>query len=295
MRGTSALATACLVALAMLAPTAARADHHFVVISEIFPGSTAAGANAEFVELQMYSGGQNNFAPASSLEFFGPTGNSLGSQAVGDVASGASQRSALVASDEAETAFSVAGDTDLATDSGLMSPTAGAVCFKSTVFGTIDCVAWGAITGAPPSAGTPAAAIPDGSSLERSISGGCPTLLQASDDADDSAADFSPNASPSPRPNSVTPTEAPCTTPSFTINGPNRTRDRTPTFRFAPSEPVTDVACKVDAAAFAPCSSPFTTRRLKPGRHTLRVRGAATDDGTVGTSSKSFKVKRKRR
>jgi hypothetical protein len=47
--------------------------------------------------------------------------------------------------------------------------------------------------------------------LRRSISAGCPTALEASDDTNNSAADFAVT-SPNPRPNSVAPTETTCGT-----------------------------------------------------------------------------------
>jgi hypothetical protein len=291
---TAALAAALAIVVLGFLVEAAMADHHLVKIREVFPGSTATDPGSEFVELQMYSSDQDNLAPASSLEFFNAAGASVGTQSVADVVGGQTQRTALIASDEAETDFGVTADTELQTVGGLMNPAGGAVCFKSTSFGTIDCVAWGAITGAPASAGTPAGAITDGSSLERSIAPGCPTLLESGDDTNSSVADFS-LATPTPRPNASAPTETACTVPSFAISGPSRTADRTPRFRFEPSEPVTDVECKLDSAGYAPCSSPFTTKRLKPGRHTIRVRGTSTDDATTGTSSKAFTVKRRRR
>jgi hypothetical protein len=47
--------------------------------------------------------------------------------------------------------------------------------------------------------------------LRRTISAGCPTALEASDDTNNSAADFSVTT-PNPRKNSVAPTEMTCTT-----------------------------------------------------------------------------------
>ena len=59
---------------------------------------------------------------------------------------------------------------------------------------------------------------------------------------------------------------------AFRKRPPNRTRDRTPTFRFRSDEPGSRFQCKVDRGGFRRCQSPFTTRRLSFGRHTLRVR-----------------------
>src|SRR5262245_20028621 len=52
-------------------------------------------------------------------------------------------------------------------------------------------------------------------------------------------------------------------------------RDHTPTFTFTSNEPGSTFACSLDGGPFVPCSSPFTTGRLSPRRHTLAVR--ATD------------------
>jgi uncharacterized delta-60 repeat protein len=53
------------------------------------------------------------------------------------------------------------------------------------------------------------------------------------------------------------------------------TNDATPTFTFSASEAGTTFSCRVDAAAFAVCSSPHTTASLAEGGHTFEVR--ATD------------------
>jgi uncharacterized delta-60 repeat protein len=79
-------------------------------------------------------------------------------------------------------------------------------------------------------------------------------------------------------------------------SGPSaKTRDRTPSFRFAaPGSPGSETfECKVDGGAYAACTSPTTTKRLPPGRHTFRVR--ATDQaGLVDASParRSFKIVR---
>lgn len=299
MRGTTRIVAGCLIAETALAVTTgtAAASFHFMKISEVGRGSTGAGFNDAFVELQMYAAGQN-FVSGKELRFYDAAGNLAATFILpGNAASGQNQRTILIGDTGAPGPGGDFTDTAMAGRVGSSS----AICFVDPVPATddlIDCVAWGAFDDSAQATrlpvGTPASAPASGQSLTRSIMPGCPTLLQAADDTNDSATDFA-LGTPSPRLNSVTPTESACTVPSFTINGPNRTRDRTPTFRFTASEPVTEVACKVDAAAFAPCSSPFTTKRLKPGRHTLRVRGEAADDSTLGTSSKSFTVKKRRR
>lgn len=75
-----------------------------------------------------------------------------------------------------------------------------------------------------------------------------------------------------------------------------KTKDTTPTFKFSSSETGSTFACKVDKGALAPCSSPATLKKLKPGKHTFQVQ--ATDAaGNVDASpaQASFKVKRKRK
>lgn len=282
----------------LLAPATASATFHLMKISEVGRGSTGAGFNDAFVELQMYSPGQN-FVSGKELRFYDASGNlSAGATFTfpDDAASGQNQRTILVGDSD------VPGGVDFSATA--MAGSVGsnnAVCFVDPAPITdtlIDCVAWGSFDDSgqpsPLPVGTPATAPASGEALIRSIAPGCPTQLENPDDSNDSATDFAIGA-PTPRRNTITPTEAACTIPSFAITGPSRTKDRTPTFRFTASEPVANVQCKVDAAPFAACASPHTTKRLKPGRHTLRVRGAATDDGTVGTSSKPFKVKRRRR
>jgi hypothetical protein len=92
-----------------------------------------------------------------------------------------------------------------------------------------------------------------------------------------------PPASPAPPPASV---------PQTILSGKPaaRTRDRTPTFRFRSDNPRATFECAVDRGAFKPCRSPFTTKKLTFGRHTVSVRalaGGASD----GTPAKfAFKV-----
>ena len=48
--------------------------------------------------------------------------------------------------------------------------------------------------------------------------------------------------------------------------------DRTPTFRFRSSEAGSTFQCRLDRGRYRLCRSPYTTRRLRLGRHVLRVR-----------------------
>jgi hypothetical protein len=141
--------------------------------------------------------------------------------------------------------------------------------------------------------------------LRRTITAGCPTLLEPADDHDNSAADFAA-VFPGPRPNAVAPTEVPCATgvggagpgpnpesgrgapqTSLTRKPPKKTRDRTPTFRFASDEPGSRFECAIDKRRLRPCRSPFTAVRLAPGKHRFKVR-ALDDSGSPDPTPASY-------
>lgn len=84
--------------------------------------------------------------------------------------------------------------------------------------------------------------------------------------------------------------------PTVTITGPSKVKTKkrkaSARFSFAANEQAR-FECSVDRRAFASCSSPFTTRKLRLGTHSLVVR--ATDlAGNSATRSKSFRILRKR-
>ncbi len=66
--------------------------------------------------------------------------------------------------------------------------------------------------------------------------------------------------------------QLPDTTITAGPSGP--TNDATPTFGFSASEAGSSFECRVDTAAFAPCSSPYITAALADGAHTFEVRAA---------------------
>jgi hypothetical protein len=270
---------ASVVVLALLGlasvPASAGASFHLMSIREVYPGSGGA-PGAEYVELQMYSAGQN-LVKGHSVTFYNAAGGEIGSDPFPqDVPNDQNQRTVLLGTAAAESQFGVTVDAPMTPER--LNPAGGAVCFES-----IDCVSWGAFAGSLPAAGTPAPAIPDGMALRRTIAPGCPTLLEAQDDHNDSAADFS-IVFPAPRPNSVAPSEQGCASAGGGQSAGGRpqtrfkrkpakvTRDRTPTFRFASDEAGSTFQCKLDRKPYRRCRSPFTTKRLALGRHTFRVR-----------------------
>jgi PKD repeat protein len=81
-------------------------------------------------------------------------------------------------------------------------------------------------------------------------------------------------------------TQAPQTTLTSTPGA--STTDTTPTFAFTASETGSGFACRMDAASFAPCSSPFTSPALSAGSHRFEVRAsdrAGNADPTVAAHS----------
>jgi hypothetical protein len=303
-RGTSArLAITAAALLALLAPSAAQATFHLMQVREVYPGS-ALEPEAEYVELQMYAGGQNH-VKGHKLRTYDASGAVTGiSTFATDVPSGANQSTIVLATSAAASQFGFTADTSLASP-GALSPAGGAVCWEE-----LDCVSWGGFSGSLPSpAGAPASAggIPDGMALRRTIARGCPTALDPLDDSNSSAADFSP-ASPQPRPNSVAPTEQLCPSSGGGGGGgggpsqgsanapqtilrrkpPKQTSDRTPTFRFGADEAGVSFQCKLDGKRFRGCRSPSTTKSLSFGPHRFQVR-ARDDEGKVDPTPASYR------
>jgi hypothetical protein len=293
--------TAALAVTAVLAigAPAASATFHLISIREVYAGSTA-NPGSEYVELQMWDGDQNHVA-GHLLRTYDATGAVTGTDAfVADVPRGANQSTLVLATPEAEAEIGFLADAGMS-PSGRLDPSGGAVCWES-----IDCVAWGSFSGSLPSPANPAAAIPDGMALRRSIAPGCASLLEPTDDHD-SGVDFSP-AFPGPRPNATPPSERPCGASGTAGSGAGadpvgpehgapatalrhkpakRNRDRTPTFRFGSSEADSSFECRVDRRRFLPCASPFTVMPLALGRHTFRVR-ARDDSGQTDPSPAAY-------
>jgi len=68
------------------------------------------------------------------------------------------------------------------------------------------------------------------------------------------------------------------------------TRDRTPSFRFRSSVARSSFSCKVDRGAFRSCISPFTTKTLSFGAHTVQVRAIAGGSADPTPAKSSFRV-----
>jgi hypothetical protein len=97
------------------------------------------------------------------------------------------------------------------------------------------------------------------------------------------------NGCPEPTDNS-----APST--AITKGPKNKTRKKTATFEFtgADTKAIASFQCKLDARAFAPCTSPHTVR-VKKGKHTFQVR-AIDQAGNVGSpATDTWKRKKKRK
>lgn len=296
-----ALALAAAVACVLLLAPAAGATFHLIKVREVYPGS-AASPDAEYVELQMYSAGQN-LVGGHFVRAYDASGSVVATSTFpANVSNSASQSTMVLATPQAEAEFSFAADAALS-PAGQLSPAGGAVCWE-----TIDCVSWGSFSGSLPSpAGAPAASagIPDGMALRRSIARGCATALDTADDSGLSQADFEAVFT-SPRPNSIPPTEQACMgagggggpiaddhgAPETKLGRkpPRRTHDRTPTFRFSSSEDGSRFECKLDRKRFRPCASPFTAKRLAFGPHRFQVR-AVGHDGAKDPTPASYRFR----
>ena len=270
-----------LVAFGLVAVAPATAAHHLVKVREVFPGTTA-NPTAEYVELQLPASGENLVANQARVDLANADGSLTNTATFpANPPNGQSQRTMLAATASAATLFGVTADLTLPT-ADVLGPS-GAACFNSSVFGPLDCV-----TTASPS-GSPAAAIPDGSSLTRSIAAGCATLLELGDDTNSSVADFAVT-SPTPQNNAATPAEVACGAPGSDggtagdADPPNTKIKRGPkgtvesdtaTVKFKSTEQGSTFECKLDRNTYKSCRSPKKLKNLDDGKHKFKVR--ATD------------------
>jgi hypothetical protein len=292
--------TLALAGLALLAPPAS-ASYHLMSIREV--ATDPAGADSSYIELQMYSSGQN-LVNTHAVTFYTATGSLLATFTLtSNVPNGDNQRTILIGdtltAGTPDFTYPALGDAILTYGPG------GAACWD-----TIDCVSWGNFTGnasLPSSAGTPAPAIPLANALRRKITPGCDTLLEAGDDTGVSSTDFSLITSsplPAPRSNATTPTETACTGGGGDNNPPDtqitkqpkaKTTKTTAKFKFTSTEANSTFKCKFDKGAFEDCSSPQKYKHLDPGKHKFQVVATDAAGNADGSPAKAkFKILKKR-
>ena len=195
------LAAAALLLAANPAP-AAPTSFHFISIVEVFPGTDAA-PDAQYVQLQAYSPGQN-FVAGTQLRVFDWKDQVVGTFTFpANVGNGSDQMTILIATAQAQGFFMVPPD--------LLMPTAalprlgGKVCFWEPQSGlVVDCVSWGGFAGDTTHVGSPfnyPVGLQRGRSARRRLDVcGSPTILDACDDTNVSMQDFFFGA-PTPRNN----------------------------------------------------------------------------------------------
>jgi len=103
-----------------------------------------------------------------------------------------------------------------------------------------------------------------------------------------------PGPTPAPVP-ALVPTVLPVALPpQTTLSGKPgaKTRDRTPSFRFHADVTGASYECAIDKQPFKPCRSPFTTKSLPFGRHTVSVRAVVGGAADRSPAKFSFRVVR---
>ena len=220
-RRLGAVVFALVVFVALLVPArAAWAAFHFMKVREVY-ASSLADPNAQYVELQMYAGGQTQVAN-HTIFVFSANGTQVGMfKFTSAVSVGTNQSTILIGTPEAAAFFDV--EMDLLMTAAILRA-GGKVCFD-----TIDCVSFGNYTGSMTGVGLPAnpvGGIPVGDALTRKITGGAnPTLLEDADDTDSSLNDFEVTA-PTPRNNAgVNGTVPPDTCGNGAVNAPEACDD----------------------------------------------------------------------
>jgi cysteine-rich repeat protein len=181
MRLVKALVLSTLVA----GSAPALANFHLMKVVEVFPG-TAASPDAQYIVLQMHTGGQNVLNNHVAT-VFNAAGTSIGTLTfTGNVANGLNQDKVLIATTQAATFFNLTADLTM---SAILPRAGGKICFES-----VDCFAWGNYTGSPTGVGTPynaSTGLLSGTAAKRRLDiSGLPTVLEAADDTDVCANDF---------------------------------------------------------------------------------------------------------
>jgi hypothetical protein len=272
----------------------ASATFHEVLISQLYPGSTAA-PQSSYLELEMYAGGQN-FVGGHTVTLYDAGGSPIGTFAFpSDLPGfGVNQQTMLVGDSGVQEAFGVTPDL---VDPGFNIPAlGGAACWDG-----LDCVAWGNFSGTTaPSSGIPVdpLGIPDGKAAERRTSGGeCGNRLDPADDTNDSDGDFA-DATPAPQSYATVPTppecEAPPPTPTVVLDGKPAgvTNSVAAKFTFHASSEATGFECRLDQGTYSDCTAGAEITYPGPlaeGLHSFRVR-AANANGIGSPSSYSWTV-----
>ncbi len=195
----------------------ANAAFHLMKVVEVF-GGTPAAPNAQYVVIQMYSGGQNQVG-GHGISVFGPTGTLIQTFSfAGPVTVGTNQSKILIATPAAVTFFNL--PADLSMPNGSIPIAGGKACFDSS---PVDCLAWGNYSGDMTGIGTPfnvaGGLVPTKAATRRLNIAGSPIILEAGDDTDNCSTDFLAQM-PTPRNNAGTAGTIPLNTcPNMIIEG----------------------------------------------------------------------------
>lgn len=259
MKARSALLIVCLVAVGLeTIVTPAQATFHLMKVREVYAGSLI-DPNADFLELQMYSAGQNQVIN-HKFQVYDASGGYQECVIPSSVTNPENQATILFATTQAQSALGTTADFTMP---AIISGSGGAACWEN-----IDCVSWGSFSGATTSpAGTPEpGGISAGQSIDRRIDiSGSPTALEDADDTNDSANDFESEA-PSPKPN------GPVNLGSVTCTAGGGATDTT-----APSSKIT---------------SPKHNTTVKT-KNSRKFRGTASDEGGSGVSTVELALREK--
>lgn len=95
-----------------------------------------------------------------------------------------------------------------------------------------------------------------------------------------------------PKSNPPGPTPPAPTKPKVTIaKGPKpKSTSTTATFKFSSNEAGSSFSCKLDGKAFAKCRSPKTYKKLKPGKHTFKVKAVSPVGLVSAVLTRKFEV-----
>jgi hypothetical protein len=177
----------------MLMSAKASASYHEIKVVEVFIGSTT-GTNSSYVQLQMYSSGQN-LVQDHVLHIYNANGTENVAALVkfnANVPNGASQANILIGTSSVFNTFGVVPDQGLTAG---LDPTGGAVCWEA-----LDCFSWGTFAGAAADGSVNPFQVIAGKAARRSIASGNPALLENADDGNSNVADFT-TVDPAPKNN----------------------------------------------------------------------------------------------